>query len=117
MVETGVGIFKTKKLTTRLYSFAAKNKQNTTFRQLYKRGYFNFKTDTASHIINFKKGKQDRTMFTGTILSLHYQIPDSNTIQLWGKRKNDSLYVLLKKSNQHFQLDEKQFHWLTDYPR
>lgn len=90
---------------------------DTTFRQLYNRGYFAFKTDTVDHIINFKKGKQDSLMFNGTILSLHYQIPDSNTIQLWGKRKNDSLYILLKKSTMHFQLDEKQFHWLTDYPR
>ncbi len=90
---------------------------DTTFRQLYNRGYFTFKTDTVGHIIDFKKGKQDSAMFNGTILSLHYKILDSNTVQLWGKKKNDSLYVLLKRGTVQFQLDKKHFHWLTNYPR
>ena len=90
---------------------------DTSFRQLYKRGYFTFKTDTVTHMINFKKGRKDSSMYNGVILSLHYSIPDSNTIQLWGKRKNDSMYIFLKRSNRHFQLTEKQFHWLTEYSR
>ncbi len=90
---------------------------DTIFRQRYKRGYFRFETDTVKHVINFKKLQTDSAMYIGIILTMHYQLPDSNTIQLWGKEKNDSLYVLLKRSNRHFQLAEKQFHWLTEYNR
>ncbi len=90
---------------------------DTSFRQLYSRGYFTFTTDTTNHIINFKKGERDSAMFNGVILSLHYKIPDNNTIQLWGKKENDSLYITLQRSDRHFPLTEKQFHWLTEYSR
>lgn len=90
---------------------------DTSFRQRYNRGYFSFSTDTIKHIINFKKWQTDSAIYSGIILSLHYQMPDSTTIQLWGKQKNDSLFVLLKRSNRHFQLAEKQFHWLSEYNR
>jgi len=90
---------------------------DTSFRQRYKRGYFSYETDTAKHIINFKKWQTDSALYSGIILSMRYQLPDSNTIQLWGKQKNDSLYVLLRKSNRHFQLAEKQFHFLSEYNR
>jgi hypothetical protein len=71
----------------------------------------------VKHVINFKKLQTDSAMYIGIILTMHYQLPDSNTIQLWGKEKNDSLYVLLKRSNRRFQLAEKQFHWLSEYNR
>ncbi len=90
---------------------------DTSFRQRYKRGYFTFKTDTIRHIIDFKKGETDSVMYNGIILSLHYKVPDTNTIELWGTQRNDSLYVLLKRSHRHFPLAEKQFHWLTEYSR
>jgi uncharacterized membrane protein YphA (DoxX/SURF4 family) len=86
---------------------------DTLFRRRYGRGYFVFTADTVKQTINFKKFQQDRSV----ILSMHYQIPDSNTIQLWGKNQNDSLYVELKKSNRHFQLEERQFHWLSEANR
>lgn len=90
---------------------------DTSFRQRYQRGYFAFSTDTIKQIINFTKWQTDSTMYNGVILSMHYKLIDNNTIQLWGKEKNDSLYVLLKRSNRHFQLAEKQFHWLSEYNR
>lgn len=90
---------------------------DTIFRQRYKRGYFGYETDTSQHIINFRKLPTDSAMSNAIVLTMHYQIPDDNTIQLWGKENNDSLYVLLKRSNRHFQLAEKQFHWLSEYNR
>jgi hypothetical protein len=86
---------------------------DTIFRRRYGRGYFVFTADTVKQIINFKKFPQDSI----SILTLHYQLPDSNTIQLSGKKQNDSLYVELKKSKRHFQLTEKQFHWLSEANR
>ena len=50
-------------------------------------------------------------------LSLRYQVIDSNTIQLWGRQKNDSLFIELKRYNRHFQLADKQFHWLSEANR
>jgi hypothetical protein len=90
---------------------------DTIFRQRYKRGYFRFETDTLEHVINFKKLQTDSAMYSGIILSMRYDLPDTSTIRLWGKDKNDSLYVLLKRSDRHFQLAEKQFHWLSEYNR
>jgi len=90
---------------------------DTIFRQRYRRGYFISETDTLQHIINFKKWQSDSALYSGIILRMHYRLPDSKTIQLWGKEKNDSLYVLLKRSNRHFQLAEKPFHWLSEYNR
>ena len=83
---------------------------DTSFRQRYRRGYFNFVPDTAKQTILFKKS-------TNTIMTMHYSFPDSNSIKLWGSRKNDSLFVVLKKSNRHFQLAEKQFHWISEANR
>lgn len=89
------------------------NTKDTLFRKRYGRGYFIYNVDTLQPIINFKKTGQDE----GFIFSLHYQRPDSNTIQLWGKQRNDSIYIELKRSTRHFQLAEKQFHWLSETNR
>jgi len=56
-------------------------------------------------------------MSKAIVLSMHYEIHNDSTIQLWGMKNNDSLYVLLKRSNRHFQLSEKQFHWMSDYSK
>jgi hypothetical protein len=89
------------------------NTKDTLFRRRYGRGYFNFNVDTLQPIIHIKKTQQD----TADILALHYLRPDSNTIQLWGKQKNDSVFIELKRSARHFQLAEKQFHWLSEANR
>jgi len=89
------------------------NTKDTMFRTRYGRSYFNFEVDSLQPIINFKRSSQD----TMPRLSMRYQLTDSNTIWLWGKQKNDSLFVELKRSNRHFQLGEKQFHWLSEANR
>ncbi len=89
------------------------NTTDTLLRRRYGRGYFNFTIDTLQPIIHFKKIQQD----TSDIFTFRYKVPDSNTIQLWGKQKNDSLFIELKRSARHFQLAEKQFHWLSEANR
>ncbi len=86
---------------------------DTAFRQRYKRAYFVYVGDTINHTINFKKTLGDSI----PICQFHYSLPDSNTMVLRGLRKNDSVYVELKRSKLHFQLAEKQFHWLSEYNR
>jgi hypothetical protein len=86
---------------------------DTLFRRRYGRGYFVYKADTIKHTMEFKKLTADNI----AIMTLNYQMPDSNTILLFGKKQNDTLFIQLKKSNRHFQLAEKQFHWLSEANR
>jgi hypothetical protein len=88
---------------------------DTIFRQWYKRGYFVYSTDTAQQEMIFKKRTVQGETFD--LFRLQYQLPDSNTIVLKGLMRSDSVYAVLKKSNRHFQLAEKQFHWLSEYNR
>lgn len=85
---------------------------DTFFQQRYKRGYFSYNTDTLKHTVSFKKSSK-----VGDSLLMRYELPDTSTIRLWGKQRNDSLYVVLRKINRHFQLADKQFHWLSEYNR
>ena len=85
---------------------------DTIFRQRYRRGYFAYTADKA-HLIRFKKFDTDSAAF----LTFRYEMPDSNTLHLYGLLHGDSLYVELKKTNRHFQLAEKQFHWLSEHNR
>ena len=87
--------------------------RDTLFRRLYNRGQFLYDIDTVKQILKFRKG------FTDSIPAwiFTYQVPDDNTILLRGKARNDSLFIVLKKSKRHFQLAEKQFHWLSESNR
>jgi len=84
---------------------------DTAFRQIYGRAYFRYAWHSNTQSIFFKNFAGD------TVARFHCQIADSNTVILTGKRRSDSLYVVLKRSNRHFQLAEKQFHWLSEYNR
>lgn len=86
---------------------------DTLFRQRYHRGYFIYATDSIQHTLAFKKTMGDSLPF----LTLRYERPDHNTLRLWTKLREDSLYLELAKSNRHFQLAEKQFHWLSEANR
>ena len=58
------------------------------------------------------------TAFDSTYLfNMRYELPDSSTVRLWAAIRSDSLYVELVRSNRHFQLAERQFHWLSEYNR
>lgn len=43
------------------------------------------------------------------LFTMKYELPDANTMRLWTKIRNDSLYVELVRSKRHFQLAERQF--------
>jgi hypothetical protein len=91
------------------------NSTDTIFWQRYRRGYFRYTSDSALQLIHFTK--RDWSGKTDSLFSLQYDIPDSSLVYLWGKIRNDSVYIELKRSNRHFQLAEKQFHWISDYNR
>jgi hypothetical protein len=88
---------------------------DTIFRQLYRRGYFRYKADTTNKSIVFTK--TNWLMESLPLFKLNYEIPDSNTIRLYGVIRKDSLFAELKRTSRHFQLAERQFHWLSEYNR
>lgn len=86
---------------------------NSMFRQRYRRGYFAYKTDTVNQLLELRYFPQDSL----PVLALAYRLFDDETIQLRTKVKEDSLFLLLKRSKRHFQLSERQFHWLSEANR
>ncbi len=86
------------------------NTMDTLFRKRYNRAYFVYEVDTVNNLMNVKKRQSDSTF----LFSMRYKIPDNNTVKLWTKIRKDSIYVVLKKSKRHFQLAERQFHWLSE---
>jgi hypothetical protein len=93
--------------------FGSVKSSDNAFRRRYNRGYFNFVTDTAKQTVGFKKLASDSTFS----FFFYYNMPDSNSIILKGITRKDSLFVFLIRSNRHFQLAEKQFHWLSEANR
>lgn len=91
------------------------NATDTMFRQRYRRGYFNYSADTVKHEIIFNKSNVLGETFY--LFRLSYEIADSATIRLHGMMRKDSIFAELKRSKRHFQLAERQFHWLSEYNR
>ena len=88
---------------------------DTTFWQRYHRGYFRYKADTAARTVAVWK---TNTAFDSTFLfTMRYEVPDTSTIRFWRSRPGDSLFVELARVPRHFQLAERQFHWLSEYNR
>lgn len=88
---------------------------DTMFRQRYGRGYFIFSIDSTKQNLDIIKRNVDFSTFP--LGTLHFDLPDSNTVILSGMLRKDSVYALLVKTDRHFQLTERQFHWLSEYNR
>ena len=86
---------------------------DTLFRQRYRRGYFGYALDSAQQTISFKKFASDTTF----LFTLHIDRPDTNQLILRGLFRGDSLKVALRRTNRHYQLAERQFHWLSEANR
>ena len=89
------------------------NTLDTLFNQRYRRGYFLFEPDTASNNIEFRKSWRDTT----PIFTLNYTLLNDRDIQLYGKVNTDSISISLFRTDRHFQLTERQFHWVSESNR
>jgi len=89
------------------------NSADTVFAHRYHRGYFSFAIDSTNKMLKMKKTQADSVYF-GTF---QFHLPDSNSLELEGMYKSDSVKIKLKRMPRHFQLNEKQFHWLSEYNR
>jgi len=85
---------------------------DTLFTQRYRRGYFTYQVDTARQVIKFIKFRNTTPLF-----EMYYKILDDRTISLWGIVRDESLRFELVRTDRHFQLTEKQFHWISEANR
>ncbi len=86
---------------------------DTLLRQRYRRGYFMYTLDSVKSTIAFKRSTVDTT----ALFTMNYTMPDTNHILLRGRIRNDSVVVALKRQHRHYQLTERQFHWLSEANR
>lgn len=86
---------------------------DTLFRQSYNRGYFSYTVKPKENKLILTQPGNDKKV----ILDSHYKITSSNSLQIRGKIKNDSIVFDLEKTNRKFQLAEKQFHWISEANR
>jgi hypothetical protein len=83
--------------------------------QRYRRGYFRYAVDSSNKLLTVWRSSW---RFDSTyVFTARYERPDTATLRLWTKIDNDSVYVELERSKRHFQLAERQFHWLSEYNR
>ena len=86
------------------------------FWQRYRRGYFRYNADTASHTAAVWKTSTipgDSTF----LFTMRYEVPDSTTLRFIAPIRGDTVRVDLVRVPRHFQLAERQFHWLSEYNR
>ena len=92
------------------------NTRDQVFWQRYRRGYFRYRPDTTSHtaaVWKISTIPRDSTY----LFRMRYEVPDTMTVRLFAKIRDDSVRVELVRVPRHFQLTERQFHWLSEYNR
>ena len=92
------------------------NTSDQIFWQRYRRGYFRYRPDTTKHTVAVWKTSaipRDSTF----LFMMRYERPDTNTIRFHTAIRGDSVHVELVRVPRHFQLTERQFHWLSEYNR
>lgn len=92
------------------------NTSDQLFWQRYRRGYFRYRPDPATRTVSVWKTSaipRDSTF----LFTMRYETPDTNTIRFHTVIRGDSIHVELARTDRHFQLAERQFHWLSEYNR
>lgn len=92
------------------------NTSDQVFWQRYRRGYFRYRPDTTAGLAAVWKTSaipRDSTF----LFTMRYEVPDSTRIRLATVIRGDSVHVELLRVPRHFQLAERQFHWLSEYNR
>jgi hypothetical protein len=88
---------------------------DTLFWQRYGRGYFRFRANPEEQTAVVWK---NNAAFDSTYLfTMRYERPDTSTLLVWAGIGKDSVYAELVRKERHFQLTERQFHWLSEYNR
>jgi hypothetical protein len=92
------------------------NTRDGVFWQRYRRGYFRYRADTALRLLSVWKIStipRDSTF----LFTMRYEVLDTSVVRLHTRIRDDSVHVELVRVPRHFQLSERQFHWLSEYNR
>jgi hypothetical protein len=92
------------------------NTTDQVFWQRYRRGYFRYRPDTVKHTVAVWKTSaipRDSTF----LFTMRYEVLDTNVIRFHTVIRGDSIHAELVRVPRHFQLTERQFHWLSEYNR
>ena len=92
------------------------NTRDGVFWQRYRRGYFRYRPDTAQRMVSVWKTSaipRDSTF----LFTMRYEAPDTSVIRFHTRIRDDSVHVELVRIPRHFQLRERQFHWVSEYNR
>jgi hypothetical protein len=92
------------------------NSRDQFFQQRYRRAYFRYTPDTVTRTAAVWKTSAipgDSTF----LFTMRYEVPDTSTIRLQMVIRNDTVSVDLGRTARHFQLAERQFHWLSESNR
>jgi hypothetical protein len=89
---------------------------DTAFWQRYGRGYFRYHADTVQRTVAAWRVSA-RPGDSVPVFTARYELPDSATVRLWARLRGDSVYAELVRTDRHFPLTERQFHWLSEYNR
>ena len=79
----------------------------------YGRGLFHYETDSVKQLLTMTRVFSDKRL----IMECRYDLPDSNTVVLHGRLRQDSLYIVLQRTDRQFQLSQWQFHWISESNR
>jgi hypothetical protein len=88
---------------------------DSVFWQRYGRGYFRYRADSTGNATVWKTSTIPRDSTFG--FTMRYAVPDTSVIRLAALIRSDSVQVELVRTNRHFQLTERQFHWISEYNR
>lgn len=86
------------------------------FWQRYRRGYFRYAADSSTRTASVWKTSTipgDSTF----LFTMRYDVRDSLHVQLHTMIRGDSVHAELVRIPRHFQLAERQFHWISEYNR
>lgn len=92
------------------------NSSDGVFWHRYGRGYFRYRPDTVAHTVAVWKTStipRDSTF----LFTMRYEVLDSATVRWHTAIRGDSIHVEMVRVPRHFQLAERQFHWLSEYNR
>jgi hypothetical protein len=90
--------------------------RDSLFWRRYGRGYFRYKPDTTAKTVAVWRTSwvPGDSVF---LFTMRYERPDTSTIRFHTAIRGDSVHMELVRLERHFQLAERQFHWLSEYNR
>jgi hypothetical protein len=91
------------------------NTTDSVFWQRYRRGYFRYRADTLAKTVVV--WKTSTALDSTYLFTMRYDLPDTTRVRLWAPIRKDTIYVELVRTARHFQLAERQFHWISEYNR